>query len=497
MARLVNSKRVALRWLGLTHRWLGVITCLFFLTWFATGAVMLFQPFPALEELEGLRLSEPISLSSVKLSPSDAFGAEALRLASIKLVTVAGQPLYKGVSRSGVTSIRSAVSGAPFGGVGTTQARIAAERFAGSPALTVAGPLDYDQWIVSSQYDPGRPYYRVRLGDMDGTDLYVSRQTGQIWQRTTASERRWSWVGSIIHWAYFTPLGKHRSLWNTVLWSVSLVAFAGAFLGMALGIQRHLAARRAGRVTPYPKAWLRWHHLSGLGAGLIVVAMVGSGWLSNDDGRLFSVSGADAATLERFAGTRDPAGLDRLPDSRFAGKTEIAFVGVGGTPYMVGRGGQPDTVTVVEARSGRTVPAIPLADIRRGLEAGWPGAPVAAVHAGPADQFYIEAEGLSSPVRGFELAGTTPAHVFIHRDTGDVTAVMDRSRRAHAILSYGLHTFRWPGWTSPEPLRKAVMCLLLLLGSSIAITGIVLGTRRLRRSIPFVAPKTAFQGPRH
>ena len=46
-----------MRLLTLLHRWLGVVFCLLFAMWFATGIVMHFVAFPALTEAERIQRS--------------------------------------------------------------------------------------------------------------------------------------------------------------------------------------------------------------------------------------------------------------------------------------------------------------------------------------------------------------------------------------------------------------------------------------------------------
>ena len=68
-----------MRALILLHRWLGVVFCLFFAMWFASGIVMHFVPFPALTEAERFAGLARVDLASVKHGP-----VEALRLSGIK-----------------------------------------------------------------------------------------------------------------------------------------------------------------------------------------------------------------------------------------------------------------------------------------------------------------------------------------------------------------------------------------------------------------------------
>ncbi len=36
------------RWLYITHRWIGIVTCLLFAMWFVSGVVMMYVAFPNL-----------------------------------------------------------------------------------------------------------------------------------------------------------------------------------------------------------------------------------------------------------------------------------------------------------------------------------------------------------------------------------------------------------------------------------------------------------------
>jgi hypothetical protein len=479
---LARIKRDALRWSVTIHRWTGVVTCVFFLVWFASGAVMVFCPFPSLGKGGRLAVAEPVDPAAVKLSPTQAFGPAAARLRNLRLVSVAGAPLYIGAPEDGPVEVRSARTGAPVTQLTSAQASAVAEYSGRAPALSVAGPIAYDQWIVNASYNAGRPFYRVRLAGPQRIDLYVASRTGEVFQRTTAVERGWAWVGSIIHWAYYTVLGQHRQLWNQVCWWGSLFAFGVAILGMVLGVERYLAVRRAGRLSPFPQTWMRWHHIAGLFTGVLVLTWMGSGWLSNDNHRLFSSSDPDAPTQARYDGARDPAGYARIADDRFVRATEVAYVNVGGTAYLVGRGGGLTRPVVVEARSGKTLAAVPLGDVRLGVAAGWPGAPVPAPRLVPANDFYAKAEGLPDRALRFDIPGERALRVFVDQDTGTVASVMDRSRRASAWLYYGLHTLQLPGLVGREALRKTIECLLLLLGASVAATGVVLGVLRLKQT---------------
>jgi len=53
----------------LTHRWIGIVTCLLFAMWFVSGLVMLYVPFPELKHGEWFAGQRPIAWSEVRAVP--------------------------------------------------------------------------------------------------------------------------------------------------------------------------------------------------------------------------------------------------------------------------------------------------------------------------------------------------------------------------------------------------------------------------------------------
>ena len=58
-----------MRLLTLTHRWIGVVLCLFFAAWFFSGAVLIYFPFPSLSKTERLAHDSRINYSKIKIAP--------------------------------------------------------------------------------------------------------------------------------------------------------------------------------------------------------------------------------------------------------------------------------------------------------------------------------------------------------------------------------------------------------------------------------------------
>jgi hypothetical protein len=59
----------AKRWLYLTHRWVGIVTCLLFAMWFASGLVMIYVPYPSLSPAQKLAGAQAIDWRAVDVPP--------------------------------------------------------------------------------------------------------------------------------------------------------------------------------------------------------------------------------------------------------------------------------------------------------------------------------------------------------------------------------------------------------------------------------------------
>jgi hypothetical protein len=220
-----------MRVLATVHRWWGVVFCLLFAMWFASGIVMHFVPFPA-----------------------------------------------------------RSVTGAATGSVHSTQAaRDIVAAYARSHGLDASQAsietIEHDQWTVAGGFNSDRPLFRAGFNDSVGTELYVSSATGNVVLTTTRNSRLANYFGSIVHWIYATPLRHHREAWSAMMWWLSLLATIGATLGVVIGLARL-------GTGPAYQGLQRWHHISGLIFAPFLLAWIFSGFLSVDDGRVFTQSDA-------------------------------------------------------------------------------------------------------------------------------------------------------------------------------------------------------------
>ncbi len=216
-----------LTWL---HRWWGVVFCLLFAMWFASGIVMHFVPFPARDKA--------VTSTGRVEAPSEE----------------AARDVAAGYARSHGLEVLHATT----------------ER------------VDYDQWTVSGDYDSDRPLFRVALNDTAGTVLYVSSIGRDIVLVTTQRIRLLNYFGSVAHWIYPASLRHHAEAWRTLVWWLSLIGTIGVGLGVVVGMARLGTA--IGKKTPAYQGLQFWHHTLGLIFAPLIFTWICSGFLSLAEG---------------------------------------------------------------------------------------------------------------------------------------------------------------------------------------------------------------------
>ena len=456
-----------MRTLTVLHRWFGVAFCLLFAMWFATGAVMHWVPFPELSE--GERVAGRVApATAAKLTPAQALAAfDRGGITRLRLTAPGGHPIYIATQSSGTVLALDAVTGsAPL--IDETFALASATAHARARGLTAIAPrlvetAEYDQWTVSNGLDPLRPLHRVALNDTAGTELYVSSLTGEVVRDSTRFERAWNYAGSVLHWIYPTALRKHWAAWDALVWWLSLAAFAGAVIGLVLGI-----TRLRGGHSPFT-GWQYWHHIGGLACALFVLTWIASGWLSMDHGRIFSDGRADPVEIDKIAGA-PLTGAELSVDSPTQFTTiEIEWFRFAGRIHQTGvRGGIIDGVS-----PGGTAYGVGSNDVLR-----------AAVRLGADCTVADDNDAYAAHSR---IAGA-PVYRIVCGDNwwqidgadGRIIEKLDASRRAYRWAFRALHTLDFPALTAHPLLRDALIMLLCAAGFAFSLTGVAIGWRRLR-----------------
>ncbi|MCK1516245.1 PepSY domain-containing protein [Bradyrhizobium sp. 190] len=471
--------------LVLLHRWLGVAFCLLFAMWFATGIVMHFVPFPSLTEAERFAGLAAVDSARVTIDPSTAVEASGIEdAARVRLIQRTDGPVYVVSGSSQLRTIRA--SDATGAAVKSPDIALAAARDHARrrgmdiSRASIVELADYDQWSVPNGFDRHRPLFRVALNDAADTALYVSSVTGEIVLDTTRSERWWNLAGSVLHWIYPMMLRSNWSLWDRVVWTLSLLALIGAALGAVLGGAR-IRIQQGTAVSPY-HGWHALHHVIGLIATVFVLTWIFSGWLSMDHGRLFSRG--QLTDTEANAAASPPA-WNRLPSTDWGSISpsarEIEWFAFNGDRYRRDRidlGRQ----TLVRAGSPRSDDQSGFLDSREvqalihrlAFGCGFP-----AILA--ADDNYMA----SSTIPGAPVYRSVCGNVWYDIDgaSGNILQRLDSSRRAYRWLYSALHTLDFPILVIRPRVRSTLIVGLCMCGLLFAITGIVIGWRRVRYSV--------------
>lgn len=470
------------RWLYLTHRWIGIVSCLFFAMWFMSGLVMLYVPFPALDREEWLQGQAPIEWADIRTAPGAAFaGSNPTELRRLHLEMRGPEPVWRWQSWNGAEVVRSAADGRVIPGTGREEAEAIAAGYANSKT-TELELIHNDQWTVAGRYEADRPLWKATLAGDEGRNVYVSSRTGAVVLETTASERFWNWLGAVPHWIYPTVLRQNAEAWRQVVIWLSGPCIIAALTGIWIGILRVRPGRRRfkeGRITPY-RGWMMWHHLTGLAGSLFLLLWIFSGWLSVDPGRFFRSEGPGVDLQRQYAGEIDPDFDPARLAAALPAAQRVTLASAAGAPYLqVEQAGMP--VRYLDART--LVASAPEPErIRRAIANLFPRNRIASVEtiARPDAYWYAVNGELPLPVTRIKLDDSAATWIHVDPATGEVLGRMGRSDRIYRWLYDLFHRWDLNILLENRPARDVVVWIFSLLGFATSVTGVWIGCVRLR-----------------
>ncbi len=515
------------------HRWLGVALAALFALWFVSGIVMMYWGFPdvtAADRLERLPVLSPekISVSAAKAAAS--VGLE-LPAGQVRLTSFDGRPAWRLGGRGGWTMVY-ADDGAPVEVVDDATIDRAATTWARQPLSSAEKKSveEPDQWTVGSGLRSLRPLYKYSF--QDGQQVYVNGNTAEVVQYTTTSSRFWAWLGAIPHWLYFTPLRKNQPQWfSFVVWS-SIVATVAAVIGVVVAIWMLSPKKRyryAGAPTSIPyTGWKRWHTIIGLVFGVVTTTWAFSGIMSMGPfpvtDRLTNViaplpaaldgqqaqggaragrggqrrgpnvagvlRGRGGASLSAFE-EKDP--LTAIASIRDFGAKELELTSFDGQPVYLATNGDGDTRIVPvrgPPRESFGAEAI-MRVVRNG--AGKDLADLRIIDA--YDAYYLDRRReLPLPVVYAEMNDALRSRFYIDPKTARVVGSYNARNFVSRWLYHGLHSLDFPWLYNYRPLWDIVVITLMLGGTALCVTSLVLAWRVLARKIARLA-RARFYSP--
>jgi len=470
--------RTTRRWLYILHRWIGIVTCLFFAIWFASGLVMIYVPYPSLSLGEKLAGSAPIDWATVDVPPPTSAEGPPLGL---DLEMRDGVPVWRVQYWDGARETEKAALGTMLWDVDAPYARRVSRAFSGAAPEAVE-KIERDQWTVAGGFDRHRPLWKVSVADGKGTQLYVSSSTGGVVLSTTQSERFWNWLGSVPHWIYFTSIRTENEVWRQVVMWVSGPCIAVGVTGIWIGILRTRVGKRrfkGGRMTPY-HGWMLWHHVAGLAGGLFLLTWIFSGWLSVDPGHLFESPGPAEGVEHHYSASAPMPAVDlRKLEQLGEGARLARFTVHAGLPM----------VTLYDAKGERRMLSLPglapapsneakIAAAARGLV---PDGRIVdtALLTEPDSYYYGIGEKPRLPV--IRLKFDDPGQTWLYLDpvSGEILQGVDTRRRVYRWLYDFLHKWDLSVLTLNRPIWDIWLWSFSIFGLVTSVSGIWIGWKRL------------------
>jgi hypothetical protein len=476
----------------LTHRYVGIATCVLFVMWFASGVVMMYVGFPQLTAAERFKGLAPLDLRTAHLLPAQALAAAGVDgwPRELRLEMVLGRPAYIVHPWEGPWRTVFADDGTVLQGVSSAQAVAAARHFSSVPRVRYLGLIERDQWTVPNSLNVYRPLHHLALEDAAGTELYVSDRTGEVIRDTTRHERFWNWCGAVPHWLYVTELRRYPDVWRQVVLWVSGVGIVSAVTGIVVGVVRWRPRKRyhTGSTSPY-HGMMRWHHVLGLAAAIPLLTWIVSGWLSLDPGRWASERSLDRAAQERYAGIEGepprfvvtPAGAWHLAAMQPRAK-EVRLRFWEGRPHYVFASAPGERLRIADQLT--PLPPV-IADLEAFTEVAQrllPDAHLTRTQVLHTYDFYWYAHHSPRLLPVLRLIFNDPQATWFHIDpvTGEVLERLDASRRLQRILFNALHSLDFPMLLAHRPAWDLTVIALSAVGLALSLTGLVVAWERLR-----------------
>jgi len=488
------------------HRWMGVTLSLIFTMWFLSGIVMMYWGFPDISERERLEHLPVLNPDTVKVAPLEAFQALGNKEppSRVTLSSFDGRPVYRfhygrdeAMIYADDGSEQIEVPHDMVRRIALTWANAAThggDPYGSNPREEeITGP---DQWTVQASLDDLRPLWKYSFPD--GFEVYVSSVTGEVVQASTTSARIWAYLGPIPHWLYFTPLRIHGQQWsNLVIW-LSGIGTVTSLLGILVGIWMYSPRKtyfNAGQASSIPyTGQKRWHTVFGLFFGLMVCTWAFSGMLSMDPFPMNAPSNADNAT--GLARVSNALREDRAEIAIFSGKhprealrsagnygvKELELTTIAGEPMYVAASTDRDGLFIpVNGSPFREFDAQRIAETMR--RAASP-AQLDIRELTEYDAYYLDRHREKPlPVLLVTEKGSDAARYYVDPKTARIVGSYNSGQWMSRWLYHGLHSWNFPWLYNNRPLWDIVVIALMLGGSSLCVTSIILAWHVLQRKV--------------
>jgi hypothetical protein len=499
------------------HRWLGVALSVIFLLWFVSGIVMMYWSYPDVTPSDRLERAPALDAAAITVTATQAYTAlgGGDPPAQVTIGSFDGRPVYRfgGGRRGEPATLVFADTGAEQLAVDDATVDRAAAAWSGRPAAEARKEWveEIDQWTVGGLR---RQLPLHKYSWPDGQQAYVSGDTAEVVQYTTTASRFWAYLGAIPHWLYFTPLRKHQEQWFAfVVWS-SLIGTVAALMGVVIAVWMYSPRQRyrhAGTPTSIPYVgWKRWHTIVGLLFGVVTTTWAFSGLLSmgpfpimqqltdltvpaapggqssgrggrggGRGGALGTAVRGGTLPLDRYEAKPPAAAIAAL--SGFAVK-QLEYSSFDGQPLYVATNGEGQTRIV--PIQGEPVAFFDAEDLMRRIrEAAGDNLEELRI-VDQYDAYYRDRlRERPLPVIYVRMKDAVGTRYYVDPNTATVVGNYNARNWVNRWLYNGLHSLDFPWLYNHRPLWDIVVISLMLGGTALCVTSLVLAWRVLARKL--------------
>jgi hypothetical protein len=495
------KRALIFRALIFVHRWMGVFFCLLFLSWFASGMVMMYWQYPQVSPADRLRRAPALDASQIHLSPAEAYSRLQLDSppAAAQLVTYDGRPAYR--FRFGIDD-----AAIVYADDGKTQDEFPpdltlrmASAWTNQPpgAAKEEDNTEADQWTVSEEFAELRPLRKYSWPD--GQQVYVSTVSGEVVQYTTRGSRLAAYFGAIPHWLYFTPLRKRGQQWSRVVIWASGLGTVAAILGITIGLWMYSPSRsyrNTGAPASFPyRGNKRWHAILGLLFGLFACTWAFSGMLSMDP-----FPKLQEGEYEELGARLASALRETPPLEVFAAKPPQAVVAEAQADFgsgvkeleLTSCAGEPAYLAVLRTNETRVIPLLgrPANEFEHERlidaldRAARPFAFTEVRRVTQYESYYLDRnDELPLPAIFVQLNDPARSMYYIDPKTARIVQSYNSNSRWNRWFYHGLHSLNLPWLYKHRPAWDIVVLLLLIGGASLSVTALLLAWNVLWRKL--------------
>lgn len=477
-----------IRTVKVAHQILGTLLSALFVMWFLSGIVMLYKRFPNAGKISAqYQLSLPDSLpplDSLRGVLPDSTRVWALSVEVDRDVPVFAIKTDEGMLKLSADTLLQEV---PETSVSYDEAERYARRWVDADILKVDTLLDLDQWIPMSSYRSHLPVYKFVFDDSDRSYVYVSSQTGQVLQYATKSDRLWAWLGAIPHFIYILQLRQDAALWRSVVSWLSGLGALMCLVGGVMGVYAYARVWRRKRIlkSPYKKGYFKWHHITGFVFGFFVFMFILSGFMSLNSLPQWMIQDKEIETVEQIA-VEPPLALGHLSgDYRAILEAyprmvkRIALKRFGTRHYYTVRLAEQEVAVEVSGQEVRPLYLTP-EDIELKISSVVSTPYTVTLMTEPDHYYGAHPQRTPLPAYRVDIANEDRTTVYISATMAVVRSQTIRSRIERWIYPT-FHTFKVYPLSAYPMVRKVILWVLLLGGTVVSFTGLVLGVRYIRR----------------